>query len=115
MNIRFLADASLHSKVAAGLRRREPSIDFQEAQDVIADGTPDPEVLAVAADEGRVLVTTDVRTMGGHLRRFVETRESPGVIQIPSTRSIGEAIEGLLLVWLFLDPDGLRNRVTWLP
>jgi hypothetical protein len=50
-----------------------------------------------------------------HLARFVEQRESPGVILIPSTRSIGEAIEGLLVLWLTLTPGDLRNRARWIP
>lgn len=96
MSIRFLADASLDPDIATGLRRREPSIDFQDAARIIPDGTPDPKVLRIAADLDRVLVTTDVRTMRVHLLAFVRTLESPGVIHIPSARSIGQAIDGLL-------------------
>lgn len=91
MSIRFLADASLDPDIARGLRRKEPSIDFQEAFGIIPDGTPDPEVLRIAADLKGVLVTSDVRTMRVHLFAFVQTRESPGVIQFTSSRSIGEA------------------------
>jgi hypothetical protein len=82
---------------------------------VIADGTLDPEVLAIAADDDRVLVSGDLRTMSVHFRDFTATRESPGVLLIPSSRSIGAAIEGLLLVWLYWTPEDLRNRVSWLP
>jgi len=49
-----------------------------------------------------------------HLFAFVQTRESPGVIQIPSSRSIGEAIEGLLRIWLVCTPADLRNQARWL-
>ena len=104
MKIILQADASLDPDIVRGLRRREPSIDFQNAAGIIPDGTPDPEVLRVAADAGRILVTADVRTMMVHLTRFIEQRESPGVLLIPSTRSIGEAIEGLLVLWLTLTP-----------
>jgi len=65
---------------------------------VIRDGTPDPRVLHIAADAGRVLVTGDLRTMRVHFREFVAPRESPGVPLIPSSRSIGVAIDGLLVV-----------------
>jgi hypothetical protein len=82
---------------------------------VIPDGTPDPTVLQVAADGGRVLVTGDVRTMQVHLENFVLRRDSPGVLLIPSTRSIGAAIEGLLTVWLTWTPEDLRNQARWLP
>ncbi len=102
-----MADASLDPEIARGLRRREPTVNFLDSSGVIADGTPDSKVLRIAADADRVLVTTDVTTMPVHLQAFIESRESPGVILVPSTRSIGQAIEGLLLLW--------RNRAEWLP
>jgi hypothetical protein len=114
LKIRFQADADIDPDIK-GLLRREPSIDFQPAVGVIADGTLDTEVLAIAADEDRVLVSGDLRTMSVHFEKFIATRESAGVLLIPSSRSIGAAIEGLLYVWLNWTPDDLRNRVSWLP
>jgi predicted nuclease of predicted toxin-antitoxin system len=67
-----------------GLRRREPSIDFRAASGVIPDGTLDPEVLQIAADAGRVLISRDISTMHEHFARFVEQFDSPGVLLIPS-------------------------------
>ena len=90
-------------------------IDFRPAAGAIPDGTLDLGVLAVAADDDRVLVSGDLRTMSVHFQNFVTTRESPGVLLIPSSRSIGAAIEGLLFVWLNWTPEDLRNRVSWLP
>ena len=59
------------------------------------DGTPDPTVLRATADAGRMLVTGDLRTMRVHFQDFVVGRDSPGVLLVPSIRSIGAAIEGL--------------------
>jgi hypothetical protein len=115
LKIRFQADADIDPDIRKGLVRREPTIDFRPAAGVIPDGTLDPEVLAIAADDDRVLVSGDVRTMSVHFRNFVATRESPGVLLTPSSRSIGAAIEGLLFVWLNWTPEDLRNRVSWLP
>ena len=115
MKITFQADADLDPDIGRGLRRREPAIDFQSAVGVIPDGTPDPRVLPIAADSGRVLVTGDLRTMQVHFREFVAQRESPGVLLIPSSRSIGAAIDGLIIVWLTWSADDLRNQVWWLP
>jgi len=115
LKIRFQADADIDPDIRKGLLRREPSIDFQPAAGTIPSGTLDPEVLRIAAEEGRVLVSGDVRTMSVHFQGFVGAHESPGVLLIPSSRSIGAAIEGLLFVWLNWTPDDLRNRVQWLP
>ena len=82
---------------------------------MIPDGTPAPEVLRIAAEEDRVLVSAGLRTMRAHFQDFVAMRESPGVLPIPSSRSIGAAIEGLLFVWLNWTPADLRNRIQWLP
>jgi hypothetical protein len=53
--------------------------------------------------------------MPTHFAQFVEHAESPGLILIPSSRSLSAIIEGLLLVWLDWAPDQLRNQAWWLP
>ena len=63
MKIRFQADADLNAEIVAGVLRREPSIDFQTADEANLRRFPDPEVLALAAQENRILVTHDGRTM----------------------------------------------------
>ena len=115
MKISFQADADLDPDIGRGLRRREPAIDFRPAAGVIPDGAPDVEVLRIAADSGRVLVTGDLRTMRTHFHSFLFEQDSPGVILIPSSRSIGEAIDGLLIVWLTSSPEEMRNQMWWLP
>jgi len=82
---------------------------------VIADGTLDPEVLQIAAGDGRVLVSRDITTMPDHFARFVAEHESPGILLIPSRRPLGSVIEGLLIVWLTWTPEELRNQARWLP
>jgi len=76
---RFLADANLDQDIVAGLLRRKPEIDFESPQGIIPEGMTDPEVLAVAASSGRVLVTHDVRTMPRHFEGFIHDKECPGL------------------------------------
>ncbi|MEP7355168.1 MAG: DUF5615 family PIN-like protein [Acidobacteriota bacterium] len=115
MSFRFQADADLNPEIGRGLRRREPSVDFRAAAGVIPDGTADPEVLQIAAGDGRVLVSRDINTMPEHFAQFVARQESPGILLIPSSKPIGSVIEGLLIVWLTWTPDDLRNQARWLP
>jgi hypothetical protein len=115
LKIAFQADADLDPDIQRGLRRKEPTIDLRGAAGVIPDGSPDSSVRQVAADDGRVLVTGDVRTMRVHLETFIVRRDSPGVLPIASSRSIGAAIEGLSIVWLTWTPEELRNVVRGLP
>jgi hypothetical protein len=115
LKIAFQADSDLHPAIRSGVRRREPLVDFRSAAGVLADGTPDLEVLRIAAEDGRVLVSKDVRTMFGHFDTFLQASESPGVLLIPSSRSIGEAIESILHIWTSSTPKDLRNRIQFLP
>src|ERR1700722_12498193 len=54
--VRFLADASLNDAIVTGCLRREPAIDFLSAQEARLEGGPDPNVLAFATKETRILV-----------------------------------------------------------
>ena len=98
-----------------GLARIEPSLDWRSAANTIADGTPDPEVLRICAKDTRVLVSGDVGTMAIHFAEFILSSTSSGVILVPSSLSIGEAIERLLLMWGFWDASDLENQIWWLP
>ena len=71
MKARFQADADLNAEIVAGVLRREPSIDFHTADEAKLRRFPDPEVLAVAAQENRILVTHDRRTMPSTVWRKV--------------------------------------------
>jgi len=79
---RFLADADLKRAIVAGVKRREPVVDFQTAQDADLEGLKDSDVLAIAAKQGRILVSHDFGTMPRHFRSFVSRQKSPGVFLI---------------------------------
>lgn len=112
--IRFQADADLNRLIVRAVQRLEPAIDFRTAAEADLEGVADPEVLAMAADAGRILVTHDQRTMPGHFGEFILDRMSPGVIIIPQHMQIGTAAEGLVLIWAASEPAEWINRVFWL-
>ncbi len=115
MRVRFQADADLDGRVLRGLKRVAPEIDFQTAAESALEGIPDPEVLAIAAGAGRVLVSQDRRTMPTHFRRFVSVTKSPGVILLREGLSIAAAIEELILIWSASDAEEWTNRLIWIP
>jgi hypothetical protein len=78
MTPRFQADADFNQRIVVGLRRREPAVDFRDALVGGVIGVPDPAVLKIAAESGRILISHDQRTIPGHLVRFLETDSSPG-------------------------------------
>jgi predicted nuclease of predicted toxin-antitoxin system len=115
VKIRFLADNDLRSAIVKGVRRCERSVDFQSAQEAGLDGLTDLEVLAVAADAGRILVSHDWTTMPVHFREFVRGRRSPGVFLIAQKLPIGDAIEELFLGWLVTEAEEWENQLVRLP
>jgi hypothetical protein len=110
LKIRFQADANLSPAIGAGLLRREPAVDWQVALGVIPDATPDPEVLMLAAQSGRVLVSRDISTLPGHFASFSASHHSPGLILIPRPMRIGVTIERLLQFWLLWSAEELGAR-----
>jgi hypothetical protein len=115
MRAKFQADADLDERVLRGLRRAMPEIDFRTATAAGLEGLPDPDVLRVAAEEGRVLVSQDRRTMPRHFRRFVSAATSPGVILLREVVSIASAIEELLLIGSASEAEDWVNRLIWIP
>jgi hypothetical protein len=115
MKVRFQADADLNAEIVAGVRRREPGIDFQTAEEANLRGLPDQSVLVLAAQEHRILVTHDRRTMPRHFADFIRHRTSPGVFIVAQNVSVRVAIEELLLVWVASDSEEWRNLIVKLP
>ena len=81
MKVRFQADADFNQNIVRAIRRRDPAIDFQMAHDARLHGVDDERVLARAAEEGRLLVSHDYRTMPRHFATFVTTRTSAAVAE----------------------------------
>jgi hypothetical protein len=52
--IRFLADADFNHAIVKGCWRHEPAMDFLSANEAKLEGVPDPDVLALAAEQDRV-------------------------------------------------------------
>jgi len=112
---RFQADADFNHKIVRGVRRREPSVDFLSAHDGGIIGATDADVLRIAANSGRILVSHDRKTMPIHFTRFLEGRTSPGVLIVPQELEIGAAIEDLLLIWSATDAEEWIQQLGFIP
>jgi predicted nuclease of predicted toxin-antitoxin system len=115
MKIRFQADADFHGQVVTALKRQYPEIDIQSAQTANLEGLPDEEVLALAAREGRILLTHDRRTMPEHFALFISHTESPGVFIVPQHLGIGATISEIVLLWEASTPDEWKNFLGAFP
>ena len=115
MKIKFLADENLRRAIVLGLRRREPAASFAHAYEAGVAGKDDLTVLRVAAEQNRILVSHDLRTMPDHFRHFIQRQASPGVILIPQELPLSSAIEELLTIWLTSEGEEWINQIRFLP
>jgi predicted nuclease of predicted toxin-antitoxin system len=97
--VRFQADADLKQAIVTGAIRRQPNLDFQSANAAGLEGKKDSDVLWIAAQDGRVLVTHDRKTMPAEFGRFIVSQNSSGVLILSQNLPISDAIEALILVW----------------
>ncbi len=111
--LRLASDADVHGEVIRGLYRRNPEIELIRAQDALPEGTPDPEVLAWAAAENRILITNDRNTMVGFAYQRVAAGEPvPGIIATTTQQSIGSAIDDILIIAEYMSEEEFRDQVV---
>ena len=114
--LRLAADENLDNRILAGLRRRIPFLDLVRVQDVGLAGVPDPEVLAWAAAEGRVLLSHDVATITHYAyERIRNGQPMPGVFEIHARAPLGVVIEDLVLAVESSVPGEWEGQVLYLP
>ncbi len=78
--IKLASDENLDGDVVRGLLRRVPELDIVRVQDAELVGSPDPTILAWAADENRILLTHDRDTMPNFVyERVIASEPTPGV------------------------------------
>jgi predicted nuclease of predicted toxin-antitoxin system len=115
VKLRFQADADLNEAIVKGVLRREPGIDFQTATFARLRGLSDLEVLALAAQEDRILVSHDRRTMPRAFAEFIRTRASPGLFLVSQKSDLLLTIEDLLLVWTASTSKDWTNHIAIIP
>lgn len=111
MKIRFQADNDLDQRIVVATKRLDPTIEFQTATALELHGIDDSRVLLLAAQQGRVLVSHDRRTLPGHFQRFTKSQRSPGLIVVSQRLPIGRAAELLHLLWAASDAEEYVNAV----
>jgi hypothetical protein len=107
--IRFHLDELVDPAVADGLRRR--GVDVTTTREAGLVEASDEEQLAFIRRENRVLFTEDA----DFLRLHAAGVPHPGLSYChQQSRSVGQIIRGLILIWEVLEPEDMRNRVEFL-
>ena len=114
--LRLLIDQDFDQDILRGLLRRLPELDAVTAYEIEMSEASDPELLAWAAEAGRVLVTHDRRTMPAHARRRLAAGdEIAGVIVVSRRIPIGAAIDELEITLMCSVQEEWQNLVRHIP
>lgn len=111
MKVRFQADADLNQIIVKATLRLEPSIDFQTAQAAGLAGLDDVSVLKLVAQQGRVLVSHDRKTMPRHFGRYILSESSSGLFIVSQRMPIARVADELLLIWWASEAEDWINRI----
>jgi hypothetical protein len=114
--LRLIADEDFDGRIVRGLFRRLKNADLVRVQDVGLSGASDDKLLEWAADNNRILLTHDKRTMPGHVQeRVTGGLEMPGVFIVSDSASIGHCIDDLQLIIECSDQGEWANVLIYLP
>jgi predicted nuclease of predicted toxin-antitoxin system len=68
VTVRFLADEDLDFGIVEGLRSLEPAIDIRDVKAAGLRGAKDPVILEISAQQGRIVISHDRKTMIRHFK-----------------------------------------------
>jgi hypothetical protein len=111
--VRLLLDENFNNNILRGLLQRRPDLDVIRAQDVpeIA-GQDDPTVLAWTAEQGRILLTHDVRTITKYAyERVIAGEPMPGVVEVKRLAALAKVIDDILMLVEAGQPEDVENHV----
>jgi hypothetical protein len=81
--LKLVSDENFNADILRGLYRQDPDLDVVRVQDIGLKATPDSDILAWAAAEGRILLTHDRDTMPYHAYERVRAAQPmPGMFLV---------------------------------
>jgi hypothetical protein len=114
--IKLAADENFNGKIVRGLLRRQPDVDIVRIQDSPVYKANDPLVLAWAAQENRIVLTHDIRTMARFaFDRVEQGLPMPGLFQVTQAASVSQTIEDILLLVSCSYEGEWEGKVGFLP
>ena len=114
--LRLLIDQDLDHDILRALLRRIPQLDAVTAFEVGMREATDPQLLIWAAQEGRVIITHDRRTMPVHAADLMsEGKNIVGLFVVPRRLPLHQVIEDLELMIACSENDEWVNVIRYLP
>ena len=114
--MRLLSDINFDGRVLHGLLSQSTGLDLIRAQDVGLDGVDDDLVLVWAAENDRMILTHDRKTMVTPARDgFLAGLPMPGLIAVARTTTLRLAIEDILIAVQCGVPDEWPFHICDIP
>ena len=106
--VKFYTDEHVANAVVKGLRRR--GVDVKSAVEAGMLGASDPDHLARATREERVVFTQD----DDFIRLHAAGVQHAGIAFAPRKMSVGQIVRALVLIYDVLDADDMKNQVEYI-
>jgi hypothetical protein len=114
--LRLLIDQDLDHDILRGLVRRIPQLNAVTALEIGMGEATDPQLLVKAAQEGRIIVTHDRKTMPTHAADLMsEGGNIAGLFVVPRSLPLHQVIEDLQLMITCSENDEWVNVIRYLP
>ncbi len=114
--LRLLIDQDLDHVILRGLLLRVPKLDVVTAYQAGLGDASDPDLLAWAAEQKRVVVTHDRRTMPSHASdRIAGSETVAGVVIVSRRLPVSQVINDLEVIVSCSDVDEWENVIKYLP
>jgi hypothetical protein len=114
--LKLLSDENFNGDILRGLYRRRPDLDVVRVQDSGLNATPDSDILAWAAAEGRIVLTHDRDTMlYAAYERVRASQMMPGVFAVSDLMPLGQTIDEILLAVDCLTPEECKYLIRFFP
>jgi Domain of unknown function (DUF5615) len=96
--LKLATDENFDNDILRELLKQRPEMDTVRVQDVGLISAEDPAILEWAAQENRILLTHDKKTMTRYAYdRLRDKQLMPGVLIVSRELGIGDAVEGILM------------------
>ena len=114
--VKYLFDEDLNGRIVRGVRRRISDLDSRTVPETDLPQATDPAVLDWAADQGRVVITHDHRTMRPCAEDRLKTGlPMTGLILVRQTAALGQVIDDLVLVVEASTAEEWNGTIVFVP
>lgn len=114
--LRLLADENFNGDIVRGLLLRQADLDIVRVQDVGLAGAEDPDILAWAAENNRIVLTHDRATLADYAyERVAAGEEMAGVFILNDRFPVGQAIEEILVMVACTEQAEWNERAVHVP